>query len=108
MDVVFTYRHWQYAGKIGKAPLKAFNGSQWEEIVKFVAFVWADHAIRWIEQIEKGTVIFYEELLGPNATFELQRVWEVMGFKEPIDPGRLRCTLAHRNRMDHKRVNKTR
>ena len=108
MDVVFTYRHWQLAGKVGKAPPEAFRGREWDEIVKYVAFAWADHAVRWIEQIEKGTVIFYEQLLGQNATLELERLLEAMDFKpRPVDPERLRCTLAHRSRSDFKRTNKT-
>lgn len=108
MDVVFTYRHWQLAGKVGKAPPEAFQGPQWENVVKFVAYAWADHAIRWIEQIEKGTVIFYEQLLGQNASFELERLIDAMDFKpRPVDPSRMRCTLDHRDRTDHKRLNKS-
>lgn len=69
--------------------------------------MWADHAIRWIEQIEKGTVIFYEELLGKNAIRELERFWKAMEFKNEMDPERARCALAHRDRADYKRKNKT-
>lgn len=108
MDVVFTFRHWQFAGKTGQAPRENFTGQDWDKVVDYVAFAWADHAIRWIEETKKGTVLFYEQLLGQNATLELERFWRVMEFKEPMNPDRLRCTLAHRNRMDHRRVNKTR
>ncbi len=107
MDVVFTYRHWLISGKVGNAPLEAFSGPQWEESVDYVAYAWADHAIRWIEQIEKGTVIFYEKLLGEKASDELDRLLKAMDF-QPIDPHRMRCALSHRNRTDHKRLNKTR
>ncbi|EFX88991.1 hypothetical protein DAPPUDRAFT_233912 [Daphnia pulex] len=108
MDVVFTYRHWQLAGKVGKAPLESFQGPQWHKVVEFVAYAWADHAIRWIEQIEKGTVIFYEQLLGQNASIELERLLDAMDFKpRPVDPSRMRCTLDHRDRTDHKRLNKS-
>jgi hypothetical protein len=56
MDVMFTYRNWLHGGEVGKAPPEAFRGLQWEETVDYVAYAWADHAIRWIEQIEHGTV----------------------------------------------------
>ena len=109
IDVVFTYRNWQFAGKVGKAPPEAFQGSDWDEVVDFVAYAWADHAIRWIEQVKIGTVIFYENLLGTNATKELERMLDVMDFQpRPVDPDRLQCALKHRNRTDHKRLNKSR
>lgn len=107
MDVVFTFRNWHYGGKTGVAPPDAFRGPQWDETVDFVAYVWADHAIRWIEQIEQGTVLFYEKLLGSNADLELERLLEVMDF-HPIDRDRMQCTLAHRYRIDHKRQHKSR
>lgn len=105
MDVVFTFRHWSLAGKTGQAPLDAFYGDQWDEVVDTVAYVWADHAIRWIDGIENGTVIFYEKLLGPKAAIELERMLNAMDFG-PINPDRMQCALAHRNRLDHKRTNK--
>ena len=109
MDVVFTYRHCMLEGKVGVAALEAFRGPEWDEIVNFVAFAWADHAIRWIEQIKNGTVVFYENLLGDNAQLELERFLEAMDFKPwPIDPDRMRCTLAHRHHGDYKRVDKPR
>ena len=107
MDVVFTYRHWQHGGKVGIAPPEAFEGPKWEETIDYVAYAWADHAIRWIEQIKNGTVLFYERLMGVTAEKELVRLLNVLNF-HPIDPDRMRCALAHRNRTDHKRQNKTR
>ena len=107
MDVVFTYRHWQHGGKVGIAPPEVFEGPKWEETIDYVAYAWADHAIRWIEQIKNGTVLFYERLMGVTAETELVRLLNVLNF-HPIDPDRMRCALAHRNRTDHKRQNKTR
>ena len=103
MDVVFTFRHWMHAGKTGQAPPEAFQGSEWDQVVDYVAYVWADHAIRWIEQISNGTVLFYEKLMGKMAGEELERLLDVLDF-HPVDPDRIRCALAHRNRLDHKRV----
>lgn len=107
MDVVFTFRNWQHGGKVGKAPPEAFEGPKWDETVDYVAYAWADHAIRWIEQIEKGTVIFYERLMGKRAEKELERLLQVLDF-HPIDPARMKCAITHRNRTDHKRMGNTR
>lgn len=107
MDVVFSYRNWLFAGKTGNAPPEAFNGQQWEETVEYVAYAWADHAIRWIEQIEIGTVLFYEKLTSDEAQGELNRLLNVMGFKS-TDSKRMQCALANRNRTDHKRTTKAR
>ncbi len=107
MDVVFAFQNWVHGGKTGKAPPEAFKGIYWEEAVEYVAYAWADHAIRWIEQIENGTVLFYEKLKGETAEIELERVLNVLDF-HPIDANRVRCTLAHRNRTDHMRINKPR
>ncbi|XP_046452550.1 WSC domain-containing protein 1-like isoform X2 [Daphnia pulex] len=107
MDVVFTFRNWAYSGKVGIAPPEAFTGPSWDETIDFVAYVWADHAIRWIEQIEKGTVIFYEKLLGSNADVEIERLLHAISFF-PVDRERLKCTIKHRNRTDHKRLNNPR
>ncbi len=107
MDVVFTYRHCMLAGKVDNAPPEAFQGQEWNEVVKFVAYAWADHAIRWIEQIKNGTVIFYEKMHGDSAILELERLLDAMDFQpRPVDPERIRCMLEHRNRMDFKRTNK--
>lgn len=107
MDVVFAYQNWVYGGKTGKAPPEAFNGTKWEQAVEYVAYAWADHAIRWIEQIKNGTVLFYEKLIGNTAELELERLLNVLHF-HPIDANRMRCTLAYRNRTDHLRINKSR
>ncbi|KAK4007148.1 hypothetical protein OUZ56_012309 [Daphnia magna] len=107
MDVAFAYQNWVYGGKTGKAPPEAFKGKEWEEAIDYVAYAWADHAIRWIEQIKKGTVLFYEKLLGSTAEKELERVLNVLGF-HAIDGNRMRCTLANRNRTDHLRTNNSR
>ena len=81
MDVVFTYRHWQHGGKVGIAPPEAFEGPKWEETIDYVAYAWADHAIRWIEQIKNGTVLFYERLMGVTAETELVRLLNVLNFR---------------------------
>ena len=94
--------------KVGHAPPSAFQGPEWDEVVDYVAFAWADHAVRWIEQLKKGTVIFYENLLGDNANFEIERLLDTIEYPHrPINPERMRCALSHRNRADHKRINKT-
>ena len=103
---MFTYCHWIHGGKTGKAGPEFFNGPMWDEIVDYVSYAWADHAIRWIEQIEKGTVLFYERLVGKTAEKELRRLLNVMEFK-PIDPLRMKCALSHRNRTVHMRLNKS-
>lgn len=103
MDVVFSYNNWVHGGKIGYATPESFNGSRWDDTVDYVAYAWADHAIRWIEQIEHGTVLFYERLKGKTAEKELERFLKVLDF-QPIDRERMQCTLAHRNRTDHKRL----
>ena len=93
---------------MGNAPPSAFQGAEWDEVVDYVAFAWADHAVRWIEQLKKGTVIFYENLLGDNAHYEIERLLDTIEYPHrPIDPQRMRCALNHRNRTDHKRINKT-
>ena len=35
--------------------------------LRYVAYAWADHAIRWIEQAKRDTVLFYEKLLDDGA-----------------------------------------
>lgn len=107
MDVVFTYQHYVQAGKVENAPPEVFHGPEWEKVVDFVAYAWADHAIRWIEQIREGTVIFYENLLGNQAILELERLLVAMNLKPTtIHPDRMRCTLTHQSRQDYKRKNK--
>ena len=91
---------------MGTAPPKAFRGREWDEVIDYVSYAWADHAIRWIEQIKEGTVLFYEHLKGKKAAEEIERLLDAIHFS-PIDPERLNCALSHRDRNDHKRVNKT-
>ena len=91
---------------MGTAPPDAFKGPKWDEVIDYVSYAWADHAIRWIEQINEGTVLFYEHLKGKHAAREIERLLTEIHFG-PIDPDRMYCALAHRDRTDHKRVNKT-
>jgi len=107
-EKVFTFRNWQVTGdKVGHAPSSAFQGPEWDEVVEYVAYVWADHAVRWIEQLKQGNVIFYENLLGDGAPKEIERLLDTIGYPHrPVDPERMRCAMSHRNRTDHKRVNK--
>ena len=107
MDVVVAHQNHLTVGKFNTAPLDAFRGLQWDEMVDTVAYAWADHAIRWIEQIKQGTVIFYENLLGENAHFELERLLVAMNL-HPIDADRMKCTLAHKSEGEYKRSNKNR
>ena len=106
---MFTFRNWQVTGdKVGHAPPSAFEGAEWDEVVEYVAFAWADHAVRWIEQLKQGTVIFYENLIGDGAPKEIERLLDTIEYPHrPVDPERMRCAMSHRNRTDHKRVNKT-
>jgi hypothetical protein len=106
MDVIFAHQNHLLVGKFNVAPMEAFRGPEWEALVETVAYAWADHAIRWIEQIKQGTVIFYENLLGEDAQLELERLLDAMDFR-PVDADRMRCTLAHRDKSEYKRNNKT-
>ncbi|EFX88990.1 hypothetical protein DAPPUDRAFT_233913 [Daphnia pulex] len=109
MDVVFAHQNHLLVGKFNTAPTEAFRGPEWDELVETVAYAWANHAIRWIEQIKQGTVIFYENLLGDDAQLELERLLDSMDFQpRPVDTNRMRCTLAHRDKSEYKRSNKTR
>lgn len=111
VDVLFTYAHYvKTMDQIGTVSPDAFHGPQWEKYVEYVAFAWADHAIRWIETIENGTVIFYEQLLRGDTESELKRLLNAIHFRDSIesvvDPERMRCTLDHKNRTDRKRWKK--
>jgi hypothetical protein len=87
-----------------------FKGPQFDNYVDYVADTWADHAVGWIENIQIGTVLFYERLLLEDTEAELKRLLNVIHFSDPrhppIDPERMRCTLSHKNRMDRKRTRK--
>ncbi|XP_057371251.1 sialate:O-sulfotransferase 1-like [Daphnia carinata] len=109
MDVVFAHQNHLLVGKFDVAPVNAFRGPVWDELVDAVAFAWSDHAIRWIEQMKQGTAIFYEHFLGDNAQHELERLLDAMNYNpQLLDPERMRCLLAHRNQSEYKRSNKTR
>lgn len=109
MDVVFSHQNHLLVGKFNVAPVEAFRGPEWDELVDTVAFAWADHAVRWIEHMKQGTAIFYENFLGDNAEHELQRLLNAMDFHpSPVDPDRMRCVLVHRNQSEYKRSKKTR
>ena len=99
MDVVFTFHNWLLGGNV---PTESFKDPRWDETVDYVAYAWADHAIRWIEQAKRGTVLFYEKLLGDGAYIELERLLKIHNFV-PIDYIRMQCALVHRNNQtDHK------
>ncbi len=107
MDLVFNYHLKQLGIEQDQATPDLFEGEKWDEVVEVVAFVWSDHAIRWIEQIEKGTVLFYENLRGEKVFSEFQRLMKAFNFP-PVEPNRLRCAFAHRNddTLIHKKKNR--
>ena len=90
--------------------LDKFKDPQWNNYVNYVTYAWADHAIRWIQNIQNGTVIFYEILLLEDTETELNRLLRSINFTDPqhppVDPDRMRCTLKHKNRLDRKRLKK--
>ena len=113
IDALFSFVHYLMAGQdqIGTVSLLAkFKGPQWNCYVNYVTFAWADHTIRWIQNIQNGTVIFYEKLLLEDTEAELNRLLRAINFTDPhhppVDPDRMRCTLKHKNRMDRKRLKK--
>ena len=59
--------------QIGTVSPVNFKGPVWNNYVNCVTYVWADHAIRWIQNIQNGTVIFYEKLLLEDTETELNR-----------------------------------
>jgi hypothetical protein len=113
IDALFSFVHYLMAGQdqIETVSLLAkFKGPQWNSYVNYVTFAWADHAIRWIQNIQNGTVIFYEKLLLEDTEAELNRLLRAINFTDPhhppVDPDRMRCTLKHKNRTDRKRLKK--
>ena len=113
IDALFSFVLYLMAGQdqIGTVSLLAkFKGPQWNSYVNYVTFAWADHAIRWIQNIQNGTVIFYEKLLLEDTEAELNRLLRAINFTDPhhppVDPDRMRCTLKHKNRLDRKRLKK--
>ncbi|XP_057368665.2 sialate:O-sulfotransferase 1-like [Daphnia carinata] len=112
MDALFTFAHFlgSSGNHTGVVPEKDFLGPQWDKYIDYVADTWADHAVGWIENIQNGTVIFYERLLLEDTAAELKRLLNVINFVDPhhppVDPERMRCTLLHKDRKDHKRTKK--
>ncbi|XP_057367444.2 sialate:O-sulfotransferase 1-like [Daphnia carinata] len=110
-DALFTYGHYLWSGndQTGTASPNVFNGTNWDDHVSYVADEWAEHADRWIQYIQEGTVIFYERLLQDTEN-ELRRLLKAIHFVDanhpPVDPERMRCTLQHKDRVDRKRSNK--
>ncbi len=113
VEVLFTSAHYLWSGnqQNGTVSPDLFAGPKWDDYVSKVAKEWADHADRWIQNIQNGTVIFYEKLLlEDTAEAELNRLLRAINFIDPhhppIDPERMRCTLLHKNRSDRKRSKK--
>ncbi|XP_045036723.1 WSCD family member CG9164 [Daphnia magna] len=110
-DALFTFAHYLWSGnnQIGTVSLENFSSLKWDHYIKFVAFEWAEHAVRWIQHIENGTVVFYERLLQDTER-ELKGLLHAINFIDPdhppFDPERMRCTLLHKNRLDRKRKQK--
>ncbi|EFX71467.1 hypothetical protein DAPPUDRAFT_111642 [Daphnia pulex] len=110
IDALFTFAHYLMAGDDQKGTVSPtiFRGPAWNHYVDYVAYAWADHATRWIQNIRNGTVVFYELLLQDTEA-ELNRLLRAVNFSaiDPaVDPERMRCTLKHKNRTDRKRSKK--
>jgi hypothetical protein len=111
-EALFSFFHYLMSGldQIGIVSPVNFKGPDWNDYVEFVAYAWADHAIRWIQNIKNGTVIFYEKLLFLDTEAELNRLLRVINFTDShnmlVNPERMRCTLKHKNRLDRKRSKK--
>jgi hypothetical protein len=112
VDALFSFVHYRMAGQdqIGTVSPVNFKGLVWNNYVNYVTYAWADHAIRWIQNIQNGTVIFYEKLLLEDTEMELNRLLRSINFNDlhhpPVDPDRMRCTLKHKKRFDRKRLKK--
>lgn len=112
MDAFFSFAHFLGSSRnqTGIVSEEAFWGPQWDNYVDCMADLWADHAVGWIENIQNGTVLFYERLLLEDTEAELRRLLNVINFVDPhhppVDPERMRCTLLHKGRTDRKRSKK--
>jgi hypothetical protein len=112
IDALFSFCHYLLTERdqIGAVSAVNFKGPAWNNYVDYVTYAWADHADRWIQNIQNGTVIFYEKLLLEDTEAELNRLLRAVNFTDshhpPVDPDRMRCTLKHKNRMDRKRLKK--
>ena len=110
-DALFSFVHFLWSGNDQKGIVSTdhFTGPKWDEHFKYVSNEWAEHADRWIKNIQNGTVIFYELLLTDTET-ELNRLLRAVNFTDshhpPVDPDRMWCTLKHKNRLDRKRSSK--
>jgi hypothetical protein len=115
IDALFSFCHYllteqDHSDQIGTVSTIFFKGPAWNSYVNYVTYAWADHAIRWIQNIQNGTVIFYELLIIGDTEAELNRLLRAINFTDPhhppVDPDRMRCTLKHKNRLDRKRLKK--
>ena len=105
IDAAIAHRNYEFGGQTGMAREDRFSGPEWNEYVQAASLSWADHAIRWIDGIENGTIIFYENLVHETEA-ELKRIIPFF-YSEPVDPVRLKCTIAHKDRIDRKRLQRT-
>jgi hypothetical protein len=112
MDALFTFAHFlgSSGNHTGVVSSSDFVGPQFDNYVDYVADTWADHAVGWIQDIQNGTVLFYERLLLEDTATELTRLLNVIRFNDPhhppVDPERMHCTLLHKDRADRKRTEK--
>jgi hypothetical protein len=106
IDAIISYRNYLSGGHKGMAGADRFAGSEWDAFVRTTCFSWTDHATRWIDGIKNGTVIFYENLIHETEA-ELKRIIPQF-YSAPIDPDRLKCAIDHKNRIDRKRLQRTR
>ena len=102
IEAAITYRHYQQGGQTGIASPAAFHGPLWDSFLGDAAKTWADHAIRWIQGIRNGTVIFYE-MLKRDPEKELGRLLRAINFTN-VSLERMRCAISHSNRTDRKRI----
>ena len=102
MHASFAYRHYLLAGQTGVAGEQYFQGDDWNEFLRFVSFAWADHAIRWIDQLKNGAVVFYEKLQN-DTEMEIRRLLHSIHFNA-VDSQRLQCTISHKQRIDRRRI----
>jgi hypothetical protein len=105
MDALFTFAHFlgSSGNHTGVVSSSEFVGPQFDNYVDYVADTWADHAVGWIQNIQNGSVLFYERLLLEDTAAELTRFLSVICFSDPhhqpVDPEQMRC----KDRADCKR-----
>ena len=66
---------------------------------------WEALALVWIAGLERGGVVYYENMLR-NLDTELVRLMRMLGV-DAIDPERLNCVLKHANYKGFKRENRS-